>query len=132
MVSSFKKGADIVIGSRKSQSDPVSRRPLRRRFSSFLFHQITCFTLSIEVTDTQAGFKAFTASAATELFNRQRINGWTFDVEVLLIAKTLELDLEEVPVAWDNNELTGLNARNIAKTSVEFLKLLRCHYFEFD
>jgi len=129
MVPSFERGSNIVIGSRKSQSRNVISRPFRRRFSSFIFHEITRLTLPIEVNDTQAGFKAFTASAANRIFSRQCTNGWTFDVEILLLAKMLDYEIKSVPVAWDNNDLTNLNARNLAKSFIEYLELLRRYYF---
>ena len=38
--------------------------------------------------DTQCGFKLFETSAGREVFSRQQLDGFGFDVEVLFIAKT--------------------------------------------
>jgi dolichyl-phosphate beta-glucosyltransferase len=41
------------------------------------------------VKDTQCGFKAFSAEAAGAIFSRQTMLGWSFDAEILLIARKL-------------------------------------------
>jgi dolichyl-phosphate beta-glucosyltransferase len=50
------------------------------------------------VADTQCGLKGFRRQAARELFSRSRLNGFAFDVEVLLLAQRLGLAVAEVPV----------------------------------
>jgi dolichyl-phosphate beta-glucosyltransferase len=50
--------------------------------------------------DTQCGFKMFRLSAARELFLRQRLERWGFDVEILYIARQLGLRAVEIPVSW--------------------------------
>jgi hypothetical protein len=59
--------------------------------------------------DTQCGFKLFRAGAAREIFSRQRLEGFSFDVEDLVIAKTLGLNAIEVPVVWNNVEGTKVS-----------------------
>jgi dolichyl-phosphate beta-glucosyltransferase len=55
------------------------------------------------VTDTQCGFKFFSRSAAHELFSRCTIDGFAFDVEVLALARMLEIGVHEVPVNWSDS-----------------------------
>ena len=50
--------------------------------------------------DTQCGFKLFTAAAGRQIFARQVIDGFSFDVEVLFLARQLGLKVAEVPVEW--------------------------------
>jgi dolichyl-phosphate beta-glucosyltransferase len=52
--------------------------------------------------DTQCGFKLFEAQAAREVFGRQRLEGFGFDVEVLFLAERLGYRAVEVPVRWNN------------------------------
>jgi dolichyl-phosphate beta-glucosyltransferase len=52
------------------------------------------------VWDAHCGFKAFTAAAARDLFGRAKINGWSFDLEVLALAQRLGYAIVEVPVIW--------------------------------
>ena len=52
------------------------------------------------ISDTQCGFKLFTAAAARQLFGRSRIDGFMFDAETLLNARRLGLRIGEFPVEW--------------------------------
>src|SRR5690606_8310328 len=52
------------------------------------------------IRDTQCGFKLFRAPVAQELFSRMRMNGFSFDVEVLLMAERQGRSVAEVPVNW--------------------------------
>ena len=53
------------------------------------------------IQDTQCGFKAFTRQCAQDVFSRQRIVGFGFDVEVLYVARRLGYGIKEVPVTWE-------------------------------
>ena len=55
--------------------------------------------------DTQCGFKLFESAAAREIFSRQTLDGFGFDVEVLYIAQHLGYRTLEVPVRW--NDVAG-------------------------
>jgi len=50
--------------------------------------------------DTQCGFKCFSAEAAEAIFPLQRLEGWSFDVEVLTIARQLGFEVTEIPITW--------------------------------
>ena len=52
------------------------------------------------VVDSQCGFKAFTATAAGDLFGKLRTPGFGFDVELLLLARAAGYRVVEVPVNW--------------------------------
>src|SRR3989344_1275805 len=55
-----------------------------------------------EVRDSQRGFKFFSRRAAETIFPRQRIAGWGFDFEILLIGKRNGFRIKEIPVRWVN------------------------------
>ncbi len=50
------------------------------------------------MTDSQCGFKAFRRPAAEVIFQRQRVEGFGFDVEILWLAHRLGFRLIEVPI----------------------------------
>jgi len=50
--------------------------------------------------DTQCGFKFFRAEVMRDLFNRHKVEGYMFDVEILLLASKLGYALERIPVKW--------------------------------
>ena len=58
--------------------------------------------LVVRVSDATCGFKAYRRAAARELFGRSRVPGWSFDAELLCIARRLNLRVAEVPVAWSD------------------------------
>jgi glycosyltransferase involved in cell wall biosynthesis len=62
------------------------------------------------IRDSQRGFKVFSARAAEAIFPRCRIDGWAFDVEVLVIARALGFDVLEVPVRWTHRDDSRVRA----------------------
>jgi dolichyl-phosphate beta-glucosyltransferase len=98
----FARGFDIVIGSRGLPDSRVERpQPLHRRIGSKLFafgmHALVGLD---DIVDTQCGFKFFRREAAADLFSRQRIDGYMFDVEVLYLAERAGYRIAQVPVRW--------------------------------
>jgi len=71
------------------------------------------------VRDTQCGFKLFSRAAARALFPRQHIATWIFDVELLLLAKTLHIPVVEVPVTW--HEVAG-SKLSVVRDSLQMLR----------
>jgi dolichyl-phosphate beta-glucosyltransferase len=96
-------GAEVAVGSRASRErDPsvsVVARP-HRVFAGRIFSWIVQRLGVSNVIDSQCGFKAFTAAAATDLFGRLRTPGFGFDVELLLLARAAGYRVAEVSVNW--------------------------------
>lgn len=114
------ENADIIIASRLlPQSNIVTPRPLSRRVMGRVFPAIVNTIAPTGVADTQCGFKLFRGSAVEAIFPLQRIEGFAFDVELLLLARRLGLRIAEVPIDWDNPESTTIRA------SIESLRMLR-------
>lgn len=115
----FAEGYDIVIGSRGvGESRIVRKQKLYRRIGSkvFAFGMRTVTGLR-GISDTQCGFKFFTRRAARDIFSRQVIDGYMFDVEVLRLAQTLGYRVKEVGILWQDDgdsrlELVAGNWRN--------------------
>jgi hypothetical protein len=71
-----------------------------------------------QIRDTQCGFKFFQAEVARDLFARQRIDGYMFDVEVLYLATRAGYRIKEVGVRWRDDgdsrlRLVGGNWNNV-------------------
>ena len=104
------KRADIAIGSRYSEgADVMVKQPAWRIAWSRLCNTVIQRTLVGGIRDTQCGFKAFTASAAREIFSQTRIDGWAFDLEVLALARQANLRIVERGVAWEDDPRTRVN-----------------------
>jgi dolichyl-phosphate beta-glucosyltransferase len=96
----FDDGAMVVIGAR----DPYARSSLHplytwyRRLASGGGNLVIQAFVVPGVSDTQTGFKMFTAASATDVFSRLTVARWGFDVEVLVVARRLGYAITEVPV----------------------------------
>lgn len=114
------QGFDVVIGSRAvSESRIEIRQPLYRRLGSMGFGMLMHMAVGLwDIHDTQCGFKFFRGQVARDLFGRQRIDGYMFDVEVLYLARSSGYRIKEVGVCWRDDgdsrlELFAGNWRNM-------------------
>ena len=97
------RGFAVVIASRRHpESVIVHRQNLAREFIGRTFNALVRRMIGLPYRDTQCGFKCFTRSAAREIFSRARIDRFSFDVEILLIARALGYAIKEIPVRWTN------------------------------
>jgi dolichyl-phosphate beta-glucosyltransferase len=60
--------------------------------------------VALPFSDTQCGFKAFTAASAAAVFARLKVAGFSFDVEALYLGKRLGFRVAEIPVEWVNDD----------------------------
>ena len=98
--------AQVAIGSRALDRSLVGvHQPFFREAMGRLFNIVMRMVTGLPFRDTQCGFKLFEAAAAREIFARQRLDGFGFDVEVLYIAKSLGCPSIEVAVRW--NDVAG-------------------------
>ena len=95
--------AQVAIGSRAVDRSLIGvRQPFFREAMGRVFNLVMRVTTGLPFHDTQCGFKLFEARAAREIFGRQRLEGFGFDVEVLYIARWLGYRAVEVPVRWND------------------------------
>jgi dolichyl-phosphate beta-glucosyltransferase len=97
-------GYDIAIASREAKGAVRYGEPLYRHLVGRVFNGLVQMLVLPDLNDTQCGFKCFTAAAAEELFPKMTIPGWTFDVEILAIARQKTLKVIEVPINWYYHE----------------------------
>jgi dolichyl-phosphate beta-glucosyltransferase len=94
-------GADAAIGSRALAGEGTRvRARLHRRLIGRAFHLLASSLAVRGYHDTQCGFKLFRAATAHDLFSRMRMDGFSFDVELLLMARRRGYRVDEVPVSW--------------------------------
>ena len=71
------------------------------------------------IRDTQCGFKLFSRAAARRIFPAQHLATWIFDVELLLLAKMMDIPVAEVPIEW--HEVAG-SKLNVITDSLQMLR----------
>jgi len=104
------QGFGVLIGSRKVEGHESDTRtsPLRSMFSA-VFNVIVQALVLRGIKDTQCGFKLFTARAAEEIFKRQRLDYFGFDVEILSIARLHGFKIKEVGIKLSNPKESSVN-----------------------
>lgn len=96
-------GADVAIGSRALLAKDTSVSTVwYRKVMGRTFNGLVNFLILPGIADTQCGFKLFTRKAAQDVFSRQRSQGFSFDVELLFLARKSGYQIAEIPVNWTN------------------------------
>ena len=124
----MKNGADIAIGSRVVQ-DPRETSVVtswKRKVTGRVFSGIVNLLVIPGIADTQCGFKMFRREVVRDIFSRQKIEGFAFDVEILFLARKLGFSVAEVPVNWVNQE--GSKVRLVTDSVRMFLDIVRIHW----
>ena len=84
-----------------------------------IFNRYVRMMLINEFRDTQCGFKCFTDQAADKLFRLQRVEGWGFDVEILIAARAQNMKVFEMPLEWHHDPDTKVR---LFSSTLEMIK----------
>jgi len=93
-------GYDIAIASREAPGAVRYDEPAYRHLVGRVYNTMIRLLALPGLNDTQCGFKCFRGQVAEVLFPQQTLTGWSFDVEVLFIARRLGYRILEVPIPW--------------------------------
>jgi dolichyl-phosphate beta-glucosyltransferase len=119
-----RENAVVAIGSRALDRKLVKvHQPMMREFSGRAFNVVMRVVTGLPFRDTQCGFKLFRQDAAKNIFSRQIEEGFSFDVEDLLIAQLLGLRSIEVPVEWSNVEGTKVSLAQGMKSFADLVRI---------
>lgn len=117
---------DVAIASREL---PTSRRinePEYRHLIGRIFNSMVRWSVLPGLQDTQCGFKAFRDEVADQVFRIQTLPGWSFDAEVLVIARRLGFVITEVPITWYHKPGTRLHIiKDSLKMAYDLLTIRR-------
>jgi dolichyl-phosphate beta-glucosyltransferase len=121
------RSIDLIVGNRMHpESQILQRQNLARELMGKIFNRIVQTLTGLRIRDTQCGFKGFRQRAAKEIFGRQRIDGFSFDVEVLLLARAMGFNTVEVPVHWTNSPASRVHpVRDSTRMFVDVIRALR-------
>ena len=128
-LSSLEKGSDVAVGSRRRAGAVIEvRQPLYRELMGKVFTQLSNWILSLQVSDFTCGFKGFRREAARELFSRQRLRDWSFDAEILYLAKLQGYHVGEIPVVWRDDRATKVRlGRDVISSFLGLLQIRLNH-----
>lgn len=116
---------DAVIGSRRIPGARIAlHQPRLREALGGVFRSLSQRFLALERSDFTCGFKLWRTGAAQEVFRRQRIWGWGYDTEILLIAQRLGQRLVEEPVEWHDDARTRVRlGRDVVRSALDLLRI---------
>ncbi|MDP1845480.1 MAG: glycosyltransferase family 2 protein [Candidatus Moranbacteria bacterium] len=112
----FKKGYDVVIGSRDIKGTFIQiHQPKYREIMGDMGNWLIRIVLGLwSFPDTQCGFKMLTEKAAEKIASQMVVDRFGFDFELIILAKKMGFKIKQMPVRWMNEEgstvsLTGPN-----------------------
>ncbi len=128
LIAALDAGADVAVGVRNQAdgSDMRDQRGLSRRLAGRLFALLMRRLLLPDISDSQCPLKAFRRDAARRLFGLQRIETWSFDAELLFLARRLGLRVAKVPVRWQ--AVPGSHLKLNLKSALEVWNLLHIRW----
>lgn len=116
----FAEQFDIVIGSRAlDRSKVIVHQPWYREAMGRTFNRLVALITGLPFRDTQCGFKLLRRDAARPLFQRATVDGFAWDVEILMLAGRLGFSIKDVPVLWLNSPESRVH---VVKDSLRMLR----------
>lgn len=101
----MRQGVDIVVGSRDMQDSKIEVRQARyKELLGDLGNYWIQILLVGGIKDTQCGFKVFSGDVARHIFSPLTMKGWSFDIELLALARYFGYSIKEMPVIWYNDD----------------------------
>jgi hypothetical protein len=94
------ESVDVAIGSREVAGAQRFNEPKYRHFIGRIFNTMVRLFVLPGLQDTQCGFKCFRDEVAETVFPLQRLDGMSFDAEVLYIARKKGFKIVEIPIDW--------------------------------
>lgn len=121
----------VLIGSRKTKGSTLQKRQgLLRENLGKGFTLISQITLNLYLSDFTCGFKCLPQQAAKKIFSKQKIERWSFDSEILFLAKKYGYKIKEIPVKWSNDPRTKVRFPQDMVKSLLDLGKIRYNYLK--
>ncbi len=122
----MKNQCDIAIGSRRLPESTIHKKLVwYRRLTSLLFRKLSKIYLKIpkSLTDTQCGFKLYKGEVARELYADCVVDGFAFDLEVILRARDSSYSILEFPIEWSCDRDSRLSIFSSGKIFSELKRI---------
>ena len=122
---------DIIIGTRRVKESQIKiRQPIYRELLGKVFYYLTRLLLSIGVSDVTCGFKCYSRLAIQKIFPQQKLLDWSFDAEDLFLAQKQNLKIKEIPVFWQDKNMSRVRVFKDAVRSLEGLLKIRLNSWQ--
>jgi glycosyltransferase involved in cell wall biosynthesis len=95
---------DVAMGSRSLPQSSIEVRQHRgRELMGQTFNALVRAATGLPYGDTQCGFKLVRTDTTRRIFEQLTVDGFAFDVELLLLCRRAGLRVGEVPIVWRNS-----------------------------
>jgi dolichyl-phosphate beta-glucosyltransferase len=128
------KTCQVAVGSRRhAASRIIQGQPWHRRVSSRSLHRVLLLTFPElrDLPDTQCGFKVYSGPVCRELFAESIIDGFLFDVEILVRAMRKGYTVRQFPIEWtcdpDSRLSTGRALLPVLKDIARIRRAVSAH-----
>ena len=104
----IEKKHSVYFASRSHKKSIVERNFIRKvlgDIGSFLISVI----LNINIKDTQCGYKLYKRQHAKFSFSKLKNCGWDHDIELILLLKSKNIAIKELPIKWIHKENSKVN-----------------------
>lgn len=103
-IPALEEGNDLAIASRFISKIKILKPVLwYRNIMERVFRVLRMMIINnYDICDTQCGFKLFTRSAALKLFPLLTVNRFSFDSEIIFLAKKMGFKIKELPITLQN------------------------------
>lgn len=120
------KDFDLAIGSREAPGAVRYHEPYYRHLGGRLINVLIRLLVLPGMHDTQCGFKCFRGPVAEDLFRHLTLVGWSFDIEILTIARLRGYTIKEIPIPWYFDSESKVNAiRDAVRMLFDILAIKR-------
>ncbi len=97
----------VLIGNRKGEgSEVIVHQPYLREKMGQVFTLLARGLVAWEVTDFTCGFKLFPKEIALKVFEKARVDRWSYDAEILFLTKKFGYKIQQIPVSWVDDPRT--------------------------
>ncbi|MBF2026653.1 MAG: glycosyltransferase [Oscillatoriales cyanobacterium C42_A2020_001] len=120
---------EVAIGCRSLVPDGNQGLKPIRKIAGKIYNALSRHILNLQYIDMQAGLKGFQRAAAIRLFSLQELTGFSFDVELIYLAKKLGYSIAEIPARVSPSHVRKRSKVNLLGDSLEMLRdLLRIRF----
>jgi dolichyl-phosphate beta-glucosyltransferase len=127
MIPFFEQGYDIVISSRDPKDAPGASRDVKEPWYREILGNLGNIVVQLfgvwGIWDTQNGFKALKRESAEDIFPRMVMKGFSFDIEMLAIAKKLGKRIAIIPVRWQFEAGSKVTLKDYIKVFLDVFKI---------
>jgi len=108
----------LIVG----QRNQIVKQPIHRIFAGFCFRLLVSVLFSLELKDTQCPYKLFKNWDSSH-FGLLKIDGFCYDVEVIMLARKLGIPIATQSVAYYNRRESKVTLKKTLKMFFELLKI---------